>query len=45
VNCSDFPDWAAANTWFQYYFPIYGDIAGLDADHDGIPCETLPGAP
>jgi hypothetical protein len=45
VNCSDFPNWAAANAWFQYHFPIYGDIAGLDADHDGIPCETLPGAP
>jgi hypothetical protein len=45
VNCSDFPNWAAANAWFQYWFPIYGDIAGLDADHDGIPCETLPGAP
>jgi hypothetical protein len=45
VNCSDFPDWATANAWFQYYLPIYGDIAGLDADHDGIPCETLAGAP
>jgi Excalibur calcium-binding domain len=45
VNCSDFPNWAAANAWFQYYFPIYGDIAGLDANHDGVPCESLPGAP
>jgi hypothetical protein len=45
VNCSDFPNWAAAHALFQYYFPIYGDTAGLDADHDGIPCETLPGAP
>jgi hypothetical protein len=27
------------------YFPIYGDIAGLDADHDGIQCGSLPGAP
>jgi hypothetical protein len=31
VNCIDFPNWAAANAWLEYYFPIYGDIAGLDA--------------
>jgi hypothetical protein len=29
----------------MYYFPTYGDIAGLDSNHDGIPCESLPGAP
>ena len=45
MNCSDFPNWAAANAWFQYHFSINGDIAGLDADHDGIPRETLPGVP
>jgi hypothetical protein len=39
------PRLAAANAWFQYWFPIYGDIGGLDANHDGILCETLPGAP
>src|SRR4029453_4235137 len=43
VNCSDFPNWAAANAWFQYWFPIYGDIAGLDGNHDGVPWEPLPG--
>jgi len=45
VNCSNFPNWAAANAWYQTYFPYYGDVARLDADHDGIVCENLPGAP
>jgi hypothetical protein len=44
VNRADFPDRVAATAWFQY-FPIYGNIAGLDANHDGVPCESLPGAP
>lgn len=44
-NCSDFANWNQANAWFQYYYPYYGDVARLDADHDGIPCESLPGAP
>jgi hypothetical protein len=45
VNCTDFATWAEANAWFQTYYPYYGDVANLDSDHDGIPCETLPGAP
>jgi len=45
VNCSDFTTWRAAQDYYQKYFPYYGDIAKLDADHDGITCETLPGAP
>jgi hypothetical protein len=44
-NCSDFPNYAAAKAWFDFYFPYYGDIARLDADGDGIPCESLAGAP
>lgn len=40
-NCSDFRTYAEANAWFRKYFPYYGDIARLDADHDGIPCESL----
>ncbi|GEP67845.1 GmrSD restriction endonuclease domain-containing protein [Cellulomonas soli] len=44
-NCGDFATWADANAWFQTYLPAYGDVAGLDADNDGIPCESLPGAP
>ena len=27
--------------WFDKYFPQYGDIAGLDGDKDGKPCEKL----
>jgi hypothetical protein len=44
-NCSDFANYAAAKAWFDTYFPYYGDIANLDADGDGIPCESLAGAP
>ena len=44
-NCSDFPTYAAAKAWFDTYFPYYGDVAHLDGNHDGIPCESLPGAP
>ncbi|WP_285117079.1 cell wall-binding repeat-containing protein [Leifsonia sp. fls2-241-R2A-40a] len=42
-NCSDFPTQSAAQAWFNYYFPYYGDVARLDADHDGKACESLPG--
>jgi hypothetical protein len=45
VNCTDFATWAQANAYYQTYFPYYGDVARLDQDNDGIPCETLPGAP
>jgi len=45
VNCPDFTTWRAAQNYYEKYFPYYGDIAKLDADHDGITCETLPGAP
>lgn len=44
-NCSDFANYAAAKAWFDYYYPYYGDIAKLDGNKDGIPCESLPGAP
>ncbi len=44
-NCGDFSTWAEANSWFRLYFPHYGDVARLDADGDGVPCESLPGAP
>lgn len=44
-NCTDFKTWADANAWFQKYYPYYGDVARLDGDGDGIPCESLPGAP
>lgn len=44
-NCSDFPNYAAAKAWFDTFYPYYGDIAKLDGDGNGIPCESLPGAP
>lgn len=44
-NCSDFSSYAAAKSWFDTYYPYYGDVARLDQDGDRIPCESLPGAP
>ena len=37
--------YSQANAWFLTYLPYYGDISRLDSDGDGIPCESLPGAP
>ena len=42
VNCSSFTSHAAAQAWFDTYYPYYGDVARLDNDGDGIACETLP---
>ena len=44
-NCSDFSTYSAAKAWFDTYFPYYGDVARLDGDNDGEPCESLPGGP
>ena len=44
-NCSDFETYPEAKTWFDTYFPYYGDVAGLDSDGDEEPCESLPGGP
>ena len=44
-NCSDFETYQEAKTWFDIYFPYYGDVAGLDGDGDEEPCESLPGSP
>ena len=44
-NCPDFSSYAEAKAWFDMYFPYYGDVAGLDRDEDGEPCETLAGGP
>jgi len=40
-NCKDFKTYAEAKAWFDSYFPLYGDIAKLDGDGDGKPCESL----
>ena len=45
VDCGDFATWAPAQAYYDFYFPFYGDVAGLDGDNDGIACETHPGAP
>jgi len=43
VNCSDFSTHAAAQQWFDQHggSPSH-DVAGLDGDHDGLACESLP---
>jgi hypothetical protein len=43
VNCSDFPTHAAAQQWFQQHggSPT-NDVAGLDGNHNGLACESLP---
>mmetsp|Transcript_15178 Transcript_15178/g.34600 ORF Transcript_15178/g.34600 Transcript_15178/m.34600 type:complete len:328 (+) Transcript_15178:46-1029(+) len=40
-NCKDFATFADAKQWFDAYYPLYGDVAKLDGDGDGIPCEGL----
>ena len=30
-------------SWFDTYFPLYGDVARLDGDNDSEPCESLRG--
>jgi len=44
-NCSDFETYQEAKTWFDTYFPYYGDVAGVDRDGDEERCESLPGGP
>ena len=44
-NCGDFADYAEAKAWFDTYYEYYGDVANLDGDNDGEPCESLPGGP
>ena len=44
-NCEDFSNYAEAKEWFDTHFPYYGDVARLDGNEDGIPCQSLPGAP
>lgn len=42
-NCGDFATYAEAYAAFKANLP--GDPNRLDRDNDGIPCESLPGAP
>ena len=40
-NCADFASYAEAKAWYDAYFPSFGDVAKLDGDGDGVPCEAL----
>ncbi len=43
INCSDFPTHAAAQQWFQAHGgSATNDVAGLDGNHDGQACTSLP---
>lgn len=42
VNCSDFANQAAAQTWFLGHGGPTSDPEGLDGDHNGIACQSLP---
>jgi hypothetical protein len=42
VNCSDFATQAGAQNYYESVGGPGQDPEGLDADHDGIACETLP---
>jgi hypothetical protein len=42
-NCGDFANYAEAYAVYKANLP--GDPNRLDKDNDGIPCESLPGAP
>ena len=41
-DCSDFATQAEAQEWFDTYFPLYGDVALIDTNNNGVACELLP---
>ena len=40
-NCSDFATQAEAQEWFDTYFALYGDVAKIDTNNNGVACELL----
>ena len=40
-NCADFASFDEAKAWYDKYFPAFGDVAKLDGDGDGVPCQSL----
>ena len=40
-NCGDFGSYAEAKAWYDTYYPAFGDVAKLDGNGDGRPCEGL----
>ncbi len=45
ANCGDFSTWSEANDFFIEAGGPRLDPHRLDGDNNGVPCETLPGAP
>ena len=45
VNCSDFETWPEANQFFIQAGGPNSDPHRLDGNNDGVPCQSLPGAP
>jgi hypothetical protein len=41
-NCGDFVTQPEAQGWYDFFFPFFGDVGGLDVDSDGTACEGLP---
>lgn len=42
LDCRDFPSHDAAQACFDFCYPDYGDVFGLDGDGDLLACEHLP---
>jgi hypothetical protein len=40
-----YPTWREAQCYYLSVGGVSGSAARMDADHDGIACENLPGAP
>lgn len=38
-TCSAFRHGREAREWYSYYYPFYGDVARLDPNGNGIPCD------
>ena len=41
-NCADFQYFEEAFSYYDRFYPYYGDVARLDRDNDGVPCPGLP---
>jgi hypothetical protein len=41
-GCSDFQSYEDALSYYEKFYPYYGDVAKLDRDGDGVPCPGLP---
>ncbi|MBI2916481.1 MAG: excalibur calcium-binding domain-containing protein [Chloroflexi bacterium] len=44
-DCGDFPTWRTAQDFYLSEGGPDKDRHNLDADRDGVACESLPGAP